>query len=274
MMGARERGGIGRRAGFRSRSRKRWEFESPRSHCRYPDGVTKPGFWHKEVPDHAPAWIARWHCEEAEPGETQCYVVVDRPATLAWMANFGAIDLHAWTSRIDAPDRPTYALIDVDPGEKTGWDDVRTLVDLYRAALDHLSVRGYPKVTGGRGVQIWVPIATGPTFGQTRAWVESLSHAIGDLVPELVSRKWEKRGREGLARLDYTQNAVNKTLVAPYCVRPAAGAPVSMPVTWDEMDDRRLRSDRWTIRDAGRRLLERGDLFAGALDFDQQLPAL
>ena len=98
-----------------------------------------------------------------------------------------------------------------------------------------------------------MPIEPGPTFRETRARGSRRCHAsIGETVPELVSWKWEKRARGGLARLDYTQNAINKTLVAPYSVRPAAGAPVSMPIRWDELDDPDLRSDRWTIRDRRR----------------------
>jgi bifunctional non-homologous end joining protein LigD len=165
-------------------------------------------------------------------------------------------------------------LIDVDPGEKTTWKEVVTLTGLYRTALQHVGVRGVPKVTGRRGVQIWIPIARGPSFEETRAWVEGVSRAVGATVPKLVSWKWEKRSRGGLARLDYTQNAINKTLVAPYSVRASAGAPVSMPIRWDEFDDPKLRSDRWTIRDAGGRLLSEGDLFEDALRFDQKLPAL
>jgi bifunctional non-homologous end joining protein LigD len=241
---------------------------------RYPNGVDKPGFWHKEVPQHAPEWITRWHYEGADEDETQNYVVADRPATLAWLANYGAVELHAWTSQIDAPDCPTYALIDVDPGESTTWGEVVTLTGLYRVALEHLGVRGVPKVTGRRGVQIWIPIVRGPSFDETRAWVDGVSRAIGQTVPKLVSWKWEKRSRGGLARLDYTQNAINKTLVAPYSVRASAGAPVSMPIRWDELDDPKLRSDRWTIRDVGARLMSEGDLFEGALLFDQELPAL
>ncbi|HET9727965.1 MAG TPA: non-homologous end-joining DNA ligase, partial [Acidimicrobiia bacterium] len=241
---------------------------------RYPNGADKPGFWHKEVPSHAPDWITRWHYDAAEEDETQYYIVADRPATLAWLANFGAIELHAWTSEIDAPDRPGYALIDIDPGDRTTWDELLTLAGLYRTALGHLRVRGVPKLTGRRGLQIWVPVTRGPTFDETRTWVDHLSRAVGQIVPELVSWKWEKRARGGLARLDYTQNAVNKTLVAPYSVRPAAGAPVSMPIRWDELDDADLRSDRWTIRDAGARLIEVGDLFAPALVHDQSLPLL
>jgi bifunctional non-homologous end joining protein LigD len=246
----------------------------PANMHRYPNGVDKPGFWHKEVPSHAPEWITRWRNDEADEGETEWYVVADRPATLAWLANYGAIELHTWTSQISDVHKPSYALIDIDPGDKTSWDEVLTLARLYHTALEHLNVLGSPKVTGQRGIQVWVPIEPGPTFDDTRAWVEALSVSIGEVVPELVSWKWEKRQRGGLARLDYTQNAINKTLVAPYAVRPAAGAPVSMPIRWEELDDPELRPNRWTIRDAGARVLEVGDLFADVLAHRQSLPPL
>jgi bifunctional non-homologous end joining protein LigD len=241
---------------------------------RFPNGVDKPGFWHKEVPSHAPEWITRWHNDEADEGESEWYFVADRPATLAWLANYGAIEIHAWTSRIEDVHKPTYALIDIDPGEKTTWEELLTLARLFRAALEHLGVFGAPKVSGKRGIQIWVPIEPGPTFDDTRAWVEALSVSVGEVVPDLISWKWEKRRRGGLARLDYTQNAINKTLIAPYAVRASAGAPVSLPIRWDELDDPGLRSDRWTVRDAGTRVLEAGDLFTDVLTCAQRLPEL
>ena len=239
---------------------------------RFPNGVDKPGFWHKSIPSHAPEWLTRWRYEDAGEGETEWYLVADRPAALAWLANYGAVELHPWTSKIPKVKEPTYALIDIDPGEKTTWTDVMTFVQLYRAALDHLQVRGFPKLSGQRGVQIFVPIAPGLRFTDTREWVEAVSRLVGDTVPDLVSWKWGKRERGGRARLDYTQNAINKTLVAPYSARPAPGAPVSMPVTWKELEDPDLRSDQWNINDAGTRVLEVGDLFADALTTRQQLP--
>jgi bifunctional non-homologous end joining protein LigD len=241
---------------------------------RFPNGVDKPGFWHKEAPSHLPDWIRRWHNDDADEGESEWYIVADRPATIAWLANYGAVELHAWTSRIEDVRRPTYALVDIDPGEQTSWDDVVTIAKLYQTALAHMHVRGFPKTTGRRGIQVWIPIEPGPSFRDTRQWVESLSRVVGQTVPELVSWKWEKRSRDGLARLDYTQNAINKTLIAPYSVRAAAGAPVSMPIRWGDLDDPDLRSDRWTIRDAGARLIEMGDLLAGALTTRQTLPPL
>jgi bifunctional non-homologous end joining protein LigD len=241
---------------------------------RFPNGVAGPGFWAKEIPPNAPEWMDRWFYQGSSPREAHTYIVADRPAALAFVANQGAIDLHPWTSRRKAPDRPTYALIDVDPGEQTTWQDVVLLTRLYGTALRHLGVRGYPKVTGKRGIQVWIPIEPRYTFDETRDWVEGVSRAVGQTVPELVSWEWQKTQRRGLARLDYTQNAVNKTLVAPYAVRPAAGAPVSTPITWEELDDPELRPNRWTIANVLQRVQERGDFFSGTLQDPQVLPPL
>ncbi len=199
---------------------------------------------------------------------------MDEPAALVWAANFGALEWHAWTSRVDEPRKPTYALVDLDPGQRTSWDDLLTLARLHRTAFEHMGIVARPKVTGRRGIQIWVPIVRGPDFGATRAWVERLSKSVGVVVPELVSWKWNVDEREGLARLDYTQNAINKTLVAPYSPRPAAGAPVSAPIDWDELDDPRLSPDGFTIRNITERIAQKGDLFADVLHHPQRLPVI
>ncbi|MCU1353119.1 MAG: ATP-dependent ligase [Acidimicrobiales bacterium] len=241
---------------------------------RYPNGADKPGFWQKEVPSHAPDWIARWHNDEADAGETEWYLVADQPATLAWLANHAALELHPWTSKIPDVHHPTWAFIDIDPGPKNSFDDVLVLARLYRTALDHLGVEAAPKVTGQRGVQVWIPVATRYTFAETRSWVEKVSKAVGGTVPELVSWSWHTKDREGRARLDYTQNAINKTLVAPFSTRPAPGAPVSMTITWDELDDPDLRPDRWTLRTALDRLDDVGDPLLALVGRAQVLPAL
>ena len=123
-------------------------------------------------------------------------------------------------------------------------------------------MRGYPKTTGKRGIQIWIPIEPRYTFADTSDWVERISRAIGSTVPDLVSWDWAKANRGGKARLDYTQNATIKTLVAPYAVRPSAGAPVSAPIAWDELDDPTLRptagrSGRSSSGSRGRRPVRR-----------------
>ncbi len=241
---------------------------------RYPQGAGSKGFWHKELPDHAPDWLPRWRNPEADPGETTTYLVADEPAALVWAANFGALEWHAWTSRTDAPHRPTYALVDLDPGPSTTWEDVLLLARLHRDAFAHLGVRAAPKLTGQRGIQVWIPIERGPSFDDTRAWVERVSRTVGAVVPELVSWKWEVRARGGQARLDYTQNAINKTLVAPYSPRARPGAPVSAPITWDELDEPWLRPDAFTVRTVLERVAERGDPFREVLSGGQVLPTL
>ena len=241
---------------------------------RYPNGSDRPGFWHKQVPAHAPEWLQRWRYPDAGPGDSECYFVIDSAPALAWMANYAALELHPWTSRVPNVHEPTWALIDIDPGRETTAEEVLVLARLFRAGLEHLKVTAAVKVTGQRGIHIWVPVLPGYTFHDTSAWVEKLSRAVGATVPNLVSWTWQKDARKGRARLDYTQNAINKTLVAAYSTRPAAGAPVSAPIAWNELDADDLRSDQWTIRSLPARLAEVGDLWAGIEAKAQKLPEL
>ena len=241
---------------------------------RFPGGAGEAGFWNKQLPEHAPDWLPRWDNPAAKRDRTSTYLVIDEPAALIWAANFGALEWHAWTSRAASQDNPTYALIDIDPGSGTSWDDILVLARLHRTALDHLGVRAQPKVTGRRGIQIWIPVEGGLSFQDTRLWVETLSKTVGAIVPELISWKWDVSERHGLARLDYTQNVSNKTLVAPYSPRAAPGAPVSAPISWDELDDLTLRPDKFTIRTVIDRVAEKGDLFRTVLGPGQRLPPI
>jgi DNA ligase D len=249
--------------------------ERPLNLQRFPNGAEGPSFWQKDIPSSAPGWLRRWRevgVDEREDRKANEHLVADRVATLCWLGNQAAFEVHAWTSRLDDPARPTFALIDIDPGTKTTWEETLVLARLYRTALGHLGVRGYPKTTGKRGIQVWIPIEPKYSFRETSDWVERISRAIGSTVPDLVSWDWAKASRGGKARLDYTQNASIKTLVAPYAVRPSAGAPVSAPISWDELDDPDLRPDRWTIRTIVDRVAQVGDLFADAQTDAQELP--
>ena len=241
---------------------------------RFPEGVDRQGFWQQELPAGTPDWVTRWHDDDPGPDTAEWRVLVDGVPTLAWLANLAAVELHPWTGRLPEVRRPAWALIDIDPGTRTTFDQVLVLARLFRTALGHLGVEGMPKVTGQRGIQIWVPVAPGYTYSDTRGWVEKVSKAVGSTVPELVSWEWTKDRRGGRARLDYTQNVVNKTLVAPWSVRPRAGAPVSVPITWEELDDPDLAPDRWTVRDVPDRIREAGDPLAPLIGRAQKLPSL
>ena len=232
------------------------------------------GFWQKALPRHAPEWLTRWHYEDARPGETQEYLVIDSPAALAWAANNGAVELHPWTSTTEHPQQPTWAMIDIDPGESSDFDDVLVLARLHRTALDHLGVKAMPKVTGQRGIQIWVPVATGYTFDDTRTWVERLSRLVGDAVPDMVSWEWEsgearrphpaglhaERGQQDVGCAIQRPAGRRRTGVGPDLVG-RVGRPGST-------------SGRWTIRNIHGRLDSVGDPLVPLIGLQQRLPTL
>ena len=236
----------------------------------FPDGIEGKHFWRKRIPDHAPAWIRSW---EWHGDKTVTYVVVDEVATLGWIANSAVIDLHPWHSRVTSPDQPDWAVFDLDPFPPATFEDVVRIARLVKAAVDHFGLRSHAKLSGQTGMQIYVPLRLGPDYAAVRGWVEEVSRAIGRIVPDKVSWEWEVARRTGRLRLDYTQNVIGKTLAAAYSLRPAPGAPVSAPIAWEELDDPGLRPDRWSIQTIEDRVRSVGDLFAGVLEGDQDLPA-
>ncbi|MDQ6927443.1 MAG: ATP-dependent DNA ligase [Actinomycetota bacterium] len=187
--------------------------------------------------------------------------LVDSVPALMSTVNLGTVELRAGTARPPDLHAPTWAIIDIDPDIDADttitFADVVLLARLYRTALEHLGVAGMPMVTGRRGIEIWVPITPQYTFAEARAWVAKVSRAVAQT-----------------ARLDHSQKATDDTLVVPFSVRPAPGAPVAVPIEWDELDDPDLRPDRWTMATVLDRLAERGDPLAPFIGRRQQLPAL
>ena len=248
--------------------------ERPLNLNRFPNGVGGPSFWQKDIPSTAPDWLRRWTETGVDARKANTHLVAEEVAALCWLGNQAAFEVHAWTGRLPDVERPVFALVDIDPGEKTTWDETLQLARLYRTAFEHLGVRAYPKLTGKRGIQAWLPIVPKYSFHDTSDWVERLSRAIGAMVPDVVSWEWSVSQRKGRARLDYTQNTYIKTLVAPYAVRPVPGAAVSAPIAWSELDDPSLRPNSFTVRNVVERVAEVGDLFAGAQTDAQELPKL
>ena len=252
--------------------------ERPLNLQRFPNGAGAPGFWQKDIPATAPTWLRRWHETGVDGRGPRRQRPPDRRSRRRRCAGSATRRPSRSTPGPGAcpnPWRPTFALIDIDPGEKTTWDETLVLARLYRTALGHLGVRGYPKTTGKRGIQVWIPIEPRYDVPRDQRAGSRRSRGPSGRPCRTSSRGSGRRtARKGKARLDYTQNASIKTLVAPYAVRPAPGAPVSAPITWDELDDPDLRPDRWTIRTIVERVAEVGDLFAAAQTDLQVLPNL
>jgi bifunctional non-homologous end joining protein LigD len=236
----------------------------------FPDGINGKSFWRKDKPKHAPDWIVSWVYEGEDASKD--WIIPEQPAVIPWVANAGVIDLHPWHSRYDAPYQPDWAVFDLDPFEPATFQDVVDIAKLVKAALDHYGLRGHCKTSGQTGLQIYVPIRRGPTYDVVRHWVEDVARTIGRVEPDRITWEWSVSRRAGKLRIDYTQNILNKTLAAPYSLRPAPGAPVSMPIAWEELDDPALRPDGWTIHTAEARVRAVGDLFRGVLRQDQDLP--
>jgi bifunctional non-homologous end joining protein LigD len=238
----------------------------------HPDGIHGKSYWVKDKPDYAPEWIPTFRYQDQK--SLKDWILIEEVATLAWLANHAVIDMHPWYSRVDRPEYPDWSVVDLDPAEGATFDDVIAVAKVIKTALDHLKLKAVLKTTGQSGLHVYIPIERRYTLEESRGFVAALAHMIAELMPDKVTEIWEVKRRTGKIRIDYTQNVINKTLAGPYSVRPALRAPVSAPIAWDELDDPRLRPDKWTIKTLGNRLLEVGDLFHEALTIHQRLPAL
>ncbi|TME75738.1 MAG: DNA ligase D [Chloroflexi bacterium] len=246
--------------------------DRPLSMNPHPDGIHGKSYWVKDKPDYAPEWIPTFRYQDQKG--LKDWILIEEVATLAWLANHAVIDMHPWYSRVDKPEYPDWSVVDLDPAEGATFKDVVAVAKVLKSALDHLKLAGVLKTTGQSGLHIYIPIERRYTLEESRGFVAKLAHMIAELMPEKVTEVWEVKRRTGKIRIDYTQNVINKTLAGPYSVRPALRAPVSTPIAWRELDDSRLRPDKWTIKTLGDRLLEVGDLFHDALTLHQRLPAL
>ncbi len=220
---------------------------------RFPKGVDERGTWRRTLPQRAPSWLGRWR----DDGGAE-HLVPDSAAALVWLANDRAVELHPWTAPPDAPDHPAWVGIEIGPGP-----DVLDRARLHRAALEHLGVEGRPIADGAGGIQICVPVSQHATFDRVRRWKQALSHAIDDTL-----------GRAAGDSDGDGDTSDDRQFLAPFGPRPLAGAPVAVPLAWDELDDDDLRLDRWTIRDVGERLARAGDPLAPLIGRQQALPPL
>ena len=239
---------------------------------RYPDGWQGKNFFQKQAPSHMPEWIKR----SSQPASTRegekkiiDYALVDDELALLWMVNMGCIDMHAWSSRVDKPERPDWVMFDLDPSEDATFDDVVTVACLVKETLDLLELRGYPKTSGSRGIHVLVPIARRHRFSDARDFASIVAGALARAHPELVTTEWARKKRRGVL-VDANQNRPGATNASVYSVRPRAGAPVSAPLRWDEvvpgLDIASFTMD--VVRD---RVALDGDLFAPVLEGGQSL---
>lgn len=243
----------------------------PLTLVRYPDGVNGTSFFEKRRPPSAPDWV--------DVGGELGSVLCDEPATLVWLANLAALELHTHQHTVGAPDLPTAVVLDLDPGAPaTVIDCARVAVDL-RAVLDRLGLISVVKTSGSKGLHLSVPIATGTADdGTTKAFALALGRILAGTAPDRVTIAMAKEQRQGKVFIDWSQNDRHKTTVAAYSLRAQTHPTVSTPVTWDEVAAAADGDDAELLTFETHAVLDRvtafGDLYAPNLNGEQVIPIL
>lgn len=239
---------------------------------RYPDGIYGKAFYQKNVPDYAPEWLKTYSDESFSGGKKKevRYVLIDDLKSLVWAANQASLEIHPWLSRIGTIDYPDFVVFDLDPMENTGFEDARFLALGLRKLLEMEGLKGFPKTSGATGIQVYVPVEPRYTYRQVRAFAKFFCRVLEKTFPDKATTERSVKKRQGKVYLDYLQNVKGKTLIAPYSPRPIAGAPVSAPVTWEELESG-INPSMFTIKNMPERLKKVGDLFKGVLEEKQDI---
>jgi bifunctional non-homologous end joining protein LigD len=245
---------------------------------RYPDGAFGKAFFQKDVPKGTPEWIPRFRVQVSTRERPPKKRWIDAPLVndedaLLWMVNMGCIDMNAWYSRVDRPDRPDFVLFDLDPSPDVGFGEVVQVALLVKQALDALGLAAFPKTSSAEGMHVLVPVERRYTYAQTREFCEIVAGALARTHRGLVTTEWSKAKRRGVL-IDANQNGEGKTIATVYSVRPRPGAPVSTPLRWEEVGES-LDPTAFTMEVVLERIHRHDDLFEGVLTTRQRLePAL
>jgi bifunctional non-homologous end joining protein LigD len=228
----------------------------------FPGGVGGPGYYMKEVPDHFPDWIRR--VTVPKRGGTLTHVLVGDAATLVYLANQNCVTPHVWTSRADKPREPDRIVFDLDPPGPR-FADVRAAARALGDILRELDLEPYAMTTGSRGLHVVTPLRRGRDYEEVHDFARRVARVLADQDPRRLTTEFRKAKRGDRIFVDVGRNAYAQHAVAPYAVRPRPSAPVATPLRWHELDDRRLRPDRWTIPTIGERVDADGDPWSGFL---------
>jgi bifunctional non-homologous end joining protein LigD len=243
---------------------------------RFPEGVDEPHFYETRCPPH-PEWVRtqRMHTFRRSGKVVDACIIDDLPS-LVWAAHMAAIELHPYLAPVEAMEHPLVAVFDLDPGPPAGLLDAGSVALEIRAMLDDLGLASFAKVSGGKGMHVYVPVGPGHTYDRTKAFARAVATLLAARAPERVVDRMTRSLRTGKVFVDWSQNDAGKSTVAPYSLRGMAVPLVSAPVGWDEIEAAVATGDEAALRFGPLGVLERverdGELFEPVLSLAQVLP--
>jgi bifunctional non-homologous end joining protein LigD len=225
--------------------------DHPVALLRFNDGLDGERFFHKRTPKYFPDYIDRVQLTISD--EKVNYSVINNVEALAYVANHNSIELHLLTVRSDDLWHPDRMVFDLDPSIED-FEQVREATRWLRELLDELGLAGFVMTSGSRGLHTWVPLNRKSDVDEAHAFANDVARVLVERHPETLTTEFSKADRGEKIYVDVARNAPGQHAVAPYSLRARDGAPVAMPITWDELEDPKVTPQRWNIKSASQRL--------------------
>jgi bifunctional non-homologous end joining protein LigD len=243
---------------------------------RYPNGVDHEFFYQKECPSFRPRWMQVVRIWSKTRRRTVRFCLVNDLPALVWVTNLANIELHASLARRRKTEQPTAMVFDLDPGPGANVVDCAQVALWLRTLLETLKLKSFPKTSGSKGLQLYVPLNTAATFDETKTFSRTLASMVAEVQPQRAVTRMSKRLREGKVLIDWSQNDHHKTTVSVYSLRALEQPAVSTPITWKELEKglkmRSTKAFSHSPEDALKRVRTLGDLFEPVLTLKQRLP--
>lgn len=238
--------------------------DRPQTLKRFPNGIDDKGFYQKNVGKTLPTWFSTITLKSESEDRNITYAVAQNIESILYLANLGCIEFHPWNSRVNSIDRADYAVIDLDPGEKSSFKEVTHTARVLHDILSSIGTPHYCKTSGATGLHVYIPLGSRYTHEQVRHFSEIIVTLLWRNLPQITSLERNPEHRKDKVYLDYLQNRKGQTVIAPYSLRALPGAPVSTPLLWDEVTET-LNPHKFTIKTIGERIKKVGDIWSGVV---------
>src|SRR5688572_8301034 len=234
--------------------------DRPQSLKRNPNGISDKGFFHKDVGDQAPEWVKHQKLYSESAKKNIDYIVCNNKATLLYLNNLGCIEINPWNSRLSHLDHPDYLVMDIDPSEKSTFNEVIETARIIKDILDKADAASYCKTSGATGLHVYVPLHAAYHYDQVRSFAQIIATLAQEQLPHSTTLERALNKRHGRIYIDYLQNKRGQTLASVYSLRPVPQASISTPLAWKEVKPG-LHPSQFNIQTIIKRVNKTGDLF-------------